>query len=58
MNTLASAPAKRSPCQLLIQSGGHTVSTFLAACGLHRRRICMSLAIIGSGPSDLAGPRS
>jgi diaminohydroxyphosphoribosylaminopyrimidine deaminase/5-amino-6-(5-phosphoribosylamino)uracil reductase len=55
-HALVAALAARGLRRVLIEGGGHTVSTFLAAGALHRLHLCVSPVLIGSGPTGLCLP--
>jgi diaminohydroxyphosphoribosylaminopyrimidine deaminase / 5-amino-6-(5-phosphoribosylamino)uracil reductase len=56
-HAIVAALAERGLCRLLVEGGGRTVSTFLAAGALDRLHLCVAPLIIGSGPLGLALPR-
>lgn len=53
---IVAALAERGLHRLLVEGGGRTVSTFLAAGALDRLHLCVAPLIIGSGPLGLALP--
>jgi diaminohydroxyphosphoribosylaminopyrimidine deaminase/5-amino-6-(5-phosphoribosylamino)uracil reductase len=55
-HALVAALAARGLRRVLIEGGGHTVSTFLTAGALHRLHVCVSPVLIGSGPTGLCLP--
>lgn len=53
---IVAALAKHGLRRLLIEGGGRTVSTFLAAAALNRLHVCVAPLVIGSGPVGIALP--
>jgi riboflavin-specific deaminase-like protein len=55
-HAIIEALARRGLHRLLIEGGGHTVSTFLAAGALTRLHVCVTPVLIGSGPTGICLP--